>query len=90
MCYTYIDGDVDGDALVLLPLLRPVVPLRGRVVAHDKSVLGKLFVEALGGAAVDEEVQSLRRSHKGGQREEGPHLCVVVSLRGAGCSGDVL
>lgn len=75
--FTYIDGDVDGDALVLLPLLRPVVPLRGRVVAHDQSVLGKLFVEALGGAAVDVEVQSLRRSHKGGQREEGPHLVVV-------------
>lgn len=89
--FTYIDGDVDGDALVFLPLLRPVVPLRGRVVAHDKSVLGELFVEALGGAAVDVEVQSLHRSHKGGQREEGPHLCYVVSLRGAGCSGgDVL
>lgn len=73
---TYLDRDVDADALVLLPHVRSVIPLLGGVVAHDERVLGELFVEALGRASVDVEVQGLRRSHKGCERKKGPHVGV--------------
>lgn len=66
---TYLDSDVDADALVLLPLVRSVIPLLGGVVAHDEGILGELFVEALGSASIDVEVEGLRRSHKGCERK---------------------
>lgn len=73
---TYLDSDVDADALVLLPLVRSVIPLLGGVVAHDEGVLGELFVETLGSASIDVEVQGLRRSHEGCERKQGPHVGV--------------
>lgn len=66
---TYLDSNVDADALVLLPHVRSVVPLLGGVLAHDERVLGKLFIEALGSASIDVKVQGLRRSHKGCERK---------------------
>jgi hypothetical protein len=43
---TYVNRDVDADAVVLLPDLPVVVPFLGRVVAHHQGVLGELLEEA--------------------------------------------
>lgn len=66
---TYLDSNVDANALVLLPHVRSVIPLLGGVVAHDERVLGELLIEALGSASIDVKVQGLRRSHEGCERK---------------------
>lgn len=57
----YVDGDVDGDAGVLLPEVCAVVKLFGRVVHDDERVLGELLEEALWRRGVDVKVQRLGR-----------------------------
>lgn len=71
---TYVNGDEDVDALVLLPCIRPVIPLLTGVVTDNQSALGQLLEEAFRGRAVDVEEERVRN---GQEREEGddrPHL----------------
>lgn len=69
-------GNVDGNPIVLLPGVHPVVILFGGVVSHDKRVLGQLLEEAFRRGPVDEEVESLCGGRQRQERQEGLH-CVL-------------
>lgn len=65
---TYINGDVDADAVMLGPGPHVLVPLLGLVVADYQRVLGQVLEEAFRLRPVDEEVERLG---DGAQRQEG-------------------
>lgn len=76
--WTYVYGNVDGDAVVLLPGVDAVVVLFGRVVAYNEGILGQLFEEAFWRGAVHVEVEGLGGGCQTQEREEAFH-CWVYS-----------
>lgn len=56
---SYVDGNEDADAAVLLPRVHAVVPFLGRVVPDNERALWQLLEEAFRGRTVDVEVQRL-------------------------------
>lgn len=65
---TYVDGDVDADAVMLGPRTHVLVPLLGLVVADYQRVLGQVLEETFRLRPVDVEVQRLG---DGAQRQKG-------------------
>lgn len=53
---------------MLLPAVHSVIPFLCRVMTDNKCALGKLFEETLGGCAVDEEEEGLRRRGESQER----------------------
>lgn len=73
--WTYINRDVNADAVVFGPGVSLVVPFLGDVVAYYQGVLRKLFIETFGCCYVDVEVEGLGHRGQGQEGEETPHLC---------------
>lgn len=72
---TYIDRDVDADAVVLSPPAHVVVPLLRLVVADHQRPLRQILEETFRLRPVDEEVERLGDGAQGQEGEEGPHCC---------------
>lgn len=56
---TYIDRDVDVNAIMRNPRPPLLVVLLGCVVAYHEGILGELLDKAFGGYAIDVEVEGL-------------------------------
>lgn len=86
----FINGDIDGDALVGNPSPLLLVPFLSRVVANHEGVLGKLLEEASRGNAVNVEVERLSKAAQGQEGEKGPHFVSSSLARGKRSRGVVV
>ena len=71
---TYINRDVDADAVVRLPHVRLVAPFLSSIMPYDQCISRQLFEETFRVRTIDEKVEGLRNRQRREEREEDLHL----------------